>query len=147
MNLPMVSTPASRPFLMFSIVTFMSLIGYSQRPLPLESVDAATRSMWLIDGVVVDQLSSLPLKNFTVTPGTLSTDEQGRTTIRWRDNLKREMKDGRLRWPRTSGFSVMRFRVTADGHSPAITQRVWRGGPHTRIKVRLRPTPAVESVK
>ncbi|PAY19803.1 hypothetical protein CKO51_09360 [Rhodopirellula sp. SM50] len=106
---------------------------------PIESVDAATRSMWLIDGVVVDSVSSQPIPDFTVTPGSLSTDDTGRSTVRWRDNLKREMTAGRLRWPRTSGFSVMRFRVTAQGYRPAVTQRIWRGGPHTQIKVRLVP--------
>lgn len=105
---------------------------------PLESVDATTRSMWLIDGVVLDATSLQPLKDFSVTPGTLSTDQRQRTSLRWRDNLKREMKDGRLRWPRTSGFSVMRFRVTAEGYNPAVTQRIWRGGPHTRIQVRMK---------
>ena len=105
---------------------------------PIETVDAATRSMWLIDGTVVDAKSLQPLKEFLVTPGSLSTGQQDRTTLRWRDNLKREMKDGRFRWPRTSGFSVMRFRVTAEGYQPAITHRIWRGGPHTRIQVRLK---------
>ena len=105
---------------------------------PIESVDAATRSMWLIDGMVVDAKSLQPLKEFLVTPGSLSTGQQDGTTLRWRGNLKRDMKDGRFRWPRTSGFSVMRFRVTAEGYQPAITHRIWRGGPHTRIQVRLK---------
>lgn len=106
---------------------------------PIESVDAATRSMWLIDGIVVDAETSRPITDFAVTPATISTDDRGRTKLRWRDNLKRQMNSGRLRWPRTSGFSVMRFRVTAPGYRPAITQRIWRGGPHTQIKVRLKP--------
>ena len=106
---------------------------------PVESVDAATRSMLLIDGIVLDAATLEPIAKFTVTPGSLSTDDQGKATIRWRDNLKREMNDGRLLWPRTSGFSVMRFRVTAQGYRPATTQRIWRGGPHTRMKVRLQP--------
>ena len=107
-------------------------------PLPaVESVDAKTRSMWLIDGRVFDSKTNQPLKQFTVTPGSLSTDDSGRTTVRWRDNLKREMTDGLLRWPRTSGFSVMRFRITAKGYRAAVSQRIWRGGPHTQMVVPL----------
>ncbi|WP_182870822.1 hypothetical protein [Stieleria mannarensis] len=111
---------------------------------PIESVDAATRAMWLIDGGVIDSVTSEPIGDFIVTPGSLSVDDSGRSTVRWRDNLKREMKAGRLRWPRTSGFSVMRFRVTADGYRPAVTQRIWRGGPHTQIMVRLVPVGDAE---
>lgn len=105
----------------------------------VETVDAEVRSMWLIDGVVFDAETSKPIAEFTVTPGSLSTDDEGKSTIRWRANLKRDMKAGRLRWPRTSGFSVMRFKITAPGYVPAVTQRIWRGGPHTRIKIRLKP--------
>ncbi|QDV83259.1 hypothetical protein [Planctomycetes bacterium TBK1r] len=126
--------------LLLAVLSTLGAVGVTAEELPpVESVDAATRSMWLIDGVVVDSVSSQPISDFTVTPGSLSTDETGRSTVRWRDNLKREMTAGRLRWPRTSGFSVMRFRVTADGYRPAVTQRIWRGGPHTQIKVRLVP--------
>lgn len=105
----------------------------------LESIDAATRSMWLISGTVVDADSNKPVKAFTVTPGSLSTDDQGKTAVRWRDNLKREMSNGKLLWPRTSGFSLMRFRITAPGYQPAVTHRIWRGGPHTRMLVRIKP--------
>lgn len=112
---------------------------------PVESVDAATRSMWLIDGTVIDADTSEKIKKFTVTPGSLSTDESGKSTIRWRSNLKREMTDGRLRWPRTSGFSVMRFQVTADSYVPITTQRIWRGGPHTRIVVRMKQTKEIST--
>ncbi|MCS7470387.1 hypothetical protein NZK35_27370 [Stieleria sp. ICT_E10.1] len=126
--------------LLLAVFCTLGMVGAAAEDLaPIESVDAATRSMWLIDGVVVDSVSSKPIPNFTVTPGSLSTDDTGRSTVRWRDNLKREMTAGRLRWPRTSGFSVMRFQVTADGYRPAVTQRIWRGGPHTQIKVRLVP--------
>ena len=106
---------------------------------PLQTVDAATRSMWLIDGLVIDKQTGRRINRFVVTPGSLSADENGKSAVRWRDNLKREMKAGRLRWPRTSGFSVMRFRVTAEGYRPAMTQKVWRGGPHIRIRVVMAP--------
>jgi hypothetical protein len=114
--------------------------AFPQRPpmVDLDSIDAATRAMWLIDGSVVDAATGESIPNFTVTPGSLSTDDEGKTTVRWRDNLSRDMADGRFQWPRTSGFSLMRFRVTAEGYRPAITHRIWRGGPHTRIHVRLR---------
>jgi hypothetical protein len=133
-----------RHWLMASLTCLLAATAIQSQDIPsetvpLESVDAATRSMWLMDGVVLDATSLRPLKDFSVTPGTLSTDQHQRTSLRWRENLKREMKDGRLRWPRTSGFSVMRFRVTADGYNPAVTQRIWRGGPHTRIQVRMKP--------
>ncbi|MCA9136935.1 MAG: hypothetical protein KDB00_09250 [Planctomycetales bacterium] len=105
---------------------------------PVESVDAATRSMWLIDGIVIDADTSKKIDRFTVTPGSLSTDDAGKSMVRWRDNLKREMTEGRLRWPRTSGFSVMRFRVSADSYIPVTTQRIWRGGPHTRVIIRMK---------
>jgi hypothetical protein len=134
----MIRVLPTRPILTLAILATALDIAIAQTPPPIESVDAATRSMWLIDGTVVDSETDRPIRRFAVTPGTLSTDERGRTTIRWRDNLKREMIQGRLRWPRTSGFSVMRFRITADGYNPAISQRVWRGGPHTRIKVHLK---------
>jgi len=104
---------------------------------PLEAVDAETRAMWLIDGQVVDASDGMPIESFTVTPGTLSIEPDGKTTVRFRDNLHREMTAGRLRWPRTSGFAVMRFRVSADGYRPLVTPRIHRGGPHVRIRVQL----------
>lgn len=105
---------------------------------PVETVDAATRTRWLVDGVIVDAMTGQPVKEAIVTPGTLSVSSEGRTTIRWRDQLKLEMKPGSFQWPRTSGFSIMRFRVTAPGYHPAITQKIRRGGPHIRMKVKLR---------
>jgi hypothetical protein len=117
----------------------------TKAPPPVESIDAATRAMWLIDGRVVDARSGQPIESFTVTPGTLSQDDQGRTTIRWRENLERDMEAGRLRWPRTSGFSVMRFRIRADGYHPALTPTIRRGGPHLRLNARLRPREIKEA--
>ncbi|QDV42882.1 hypothetical protein Enr13x_27330 [Stieleria neptunia] len=137
--------PLSRCILLAVFAALLSGAAAAEELPPIESVDAATRSMWLIDGVVVDSVSSEPIPDFTVTPGSLSTDDAGRSTVRWRDNLKREMIAGRLRWPRTSGFSVMRFQVTADGYRPAVTQRIWRGGPHTQIKVRLVPVDEAQT--
>lgn len=110
----------------------------SESPPSLQDIDASTRAKWLIDGAVVDTVTGKAIKQFIVTPGTTSLDDAtGQTTIRWRDNLKRSMSDGRLQWPRTSGFSVMRFRIDADGYRPIITHEIWRGGPYTRIKVRM----------
>lgn len=105
----------------------------------LRSVPASTRAMWLIDGSVVDAETGKAVEQFIVTPGTIGSDEDGRTKIRWRENLQRKMKDGELRWPRTSGFSVMRFRVSAKGYHPVTTHRIWRGGPYTRMRVALKP--------
>ena len=135
-----VSFATPRAIALLALLTVSaSLTAQEPELVPLESVDAMTRSMWLIDGTVMDAKTGQPVANFVVTPGSLSKDDAGKSTIRWRDNLKRPMKAGRLRWPRTSGFSVMRFRVTADGYKPLVTQRIWRGGPHTRILVRLQP--------
>ncbi|MCO8120436.1 hypothetical protein NHH03_01710 [Stieleria sp. TO1_6] len=106
-------------------------------PVPIESVDATTRATWLIDGMVIDAQTEQPIQSFVVTPGSLSVDDQGRSSVRWRANLNREMKQGMLQWPRTSGFSVMRFRITADGYLPVVTQQIHRGGPHTRMKLKL----------
>ncbi|MCC9600396.1 hypothetical protein LOC67_07475 [Stieleria sp. JC731] len=104
---------------------------------PLESVDSASRAKWLMEGPVVDSETGRPIAAFTVIPGSISTDDDGKATIRWRDNLKREMGDGLLQWPRTSGFSVMRFKIVAEGYRPAISHIVRRGGPHTRTRVKL----------
>lgn len=104
---------------------------------PVETVDASTRTRWLVDGVILDSATGKEVKGAVVVPGTLAITSEGRTTIRWRDQLKREMKPGVFQWPRTSGFSVMRFRVTAPGYHPVITQKIRRGGPHIRMKVRL----------
>lgn len=102
-----------------------------------KTVDGAKRMKWLIDGSVVDSKSEQPLAEFIVTPGTLSVDDAGRTTVRWRDNLKIVMREGRFQWPRTSGFSEMRFRVSAKGYRALVTPAMRRGGPYTRIRVRL----------
>jgi len=104
---------------------------------PLRSVDAETRTRWLVDGRVVDAASGKPIPVFTVTPGSLSTDERGRTELRLRENLAKDMRDGTLRWPRTSGFAEMRFRISAEGYRPVVTQRIRRGGPHIRMRIRL----------
>ncbi|KAA5547142.1 hypothetical protein FYK55_01630 [Roseiconus nitratireducens] len=104
---------------------------------PVASVDAETRAKWLIDGTVVDAETGAAIESFRITPGTLSSDEDGKIRIRWRDNLERVMSAGRLQWPRTSGFSVMRFRISADGYRPAVSHQISRGGPHVRMRVRL----------
>lgn len=104
---------------------------------PVESVDAATRTRWLVDGGITDAVTGKPVQDVIVTPGTLAVGPEGRTVIRWRDQLKLKMKPGVFQWPRTSGFSVMRFRITAPGYRPVITQKIRRGGPHIRMKVRL----------
>lgn len=107
--------------------------------LPFEGVDNATRAKWLLDGNVIDAKTGKPIERFLVTPGTRTIDDQGETQIRWRENLAKKMSDGLLRWPRTSGFSEMRFKVTADGYRPLVTHSVRRGGPHTRVRIRLMP--------
>ena len=114
-----------------------------QKPLPpVESAEASTRARWMMDGAVVDAKSGKPIQKFEVTPGTDSIDpESGKVRVRWRDNLKKQMSGGALRWPRTSGFSVMRFRITAAGYQPLVTQMMRRGGPHIRIRVKLQPEP------
>ena len=104
---------------------------------PIVAVDGATRMKWLIRGVAVDAVSGEPIPALTVTPGTLSVDASGKSVVRWRDNLKIDMKGGQIRWPRTSGFSQMRFRVSAPGYQPLVTHVIRRGGPHLRIKVAL----------
>lgn len=127
-------------YLLIGIACCAAPVGRGESPaVDLNAVDAATRAMWLIDGTVVNAETREPIDAFLVTPGTTSTDDDGKTAIRWRDNLKRPMTEGRLQWPRTSGFSVMRFRITAPGYQPAVTHRIWRGGPHTRILVKLVP--------
>lgn len=130
--------------LLFCSFFVLGLAPYalSQDPLPrVESVDAATRTRWLINGTVVDRQTKQPVKAFSVTPGTTSIDATGKTTIRWRENLKREMTNGAFQWPRTSGFSVMRFRVTASGYDSAVTHKINRGGPHIRLRVQLNRSP------
>ena len=107
----------------------------------VERVDAASRAKWLLEGSVTDRQTGQPVGEFTLVPGSISTDETGRSVIRWRENLKREMANGVLQWPRTSGFSVMRFQVTADGYQPAVTHIIRRGGPHTRLRLQLIPLP------
>ena len=129
--------PNLTPVMFFLFATLGVVDARCERPAPVESVDGATRTRWLIDGLVVDAISKEPIKSFVVTPGTMSTDDRGRAVVRWRDNLKREMSDGVLQWPRTSGFSEMRFRVTARGYRPLVTHPMRRGGPHTRIKVSM----------
>lgn len=105
---------------------------------PVEAVDSLTRSMWLIQGTVEDAVTGKAIPQVTMIPGSLSRNENGKTVIRWRENLKRNMRD-QLRWPRTSGYSVMRFQLVADGYQPIITQRVYRGGPHIRLRVKMLP--------
>ena len=109
---------------------------------PLVAVDGATRMKWLIYGQAVDASTGKPIPAFTVTPGTISVDETGKSVVRWRDNLKIEMQNGQIRWPRTSGFSQMRFRVSAKGYRPLVTHVIRRGGPHLRMKVSLIKTAA-----
>lgn len=106
---------------------------------PLESIEAASRARWLIEGPVIDAKTGSSVEAFTVIPGSISTDDNGRATIRWRENLKREMKAGHLQWPRTSGFSVMRFKIIAEGYHPVVSPIIRRGGPHLRMRVKLRP--------
>ncbi len=105
---------------------------------PVDQSDAETRTKWLIDGTVLESESGEPISRFTVTPGTISIDAEGRSVIRWRDNLARTMNEGRLQWPRTSGFALMRFKVSADGYQDLTTQKIERGGPHIRLRVHLR---------
>ncbi|MEM0926607.1 MAG: hypothetical protein AAGJ83_11260 [Planctomycetota bacterium] len=102
-------------------------------------IDNTTRAMWLLDGEVIDRKTGKRIGDFVVTPGSLSTNDRGQTRVRWRENLARTMKNGQLRWPRTSGFSEMRFRVTAEGYLPFITHRIRRGGPYTRLRLRVDP--------
>lgn len=113
---------------------------------PVESVDSLTRSMWLIQGTVHDALTGKPIPQVTMIPGSLSRDQSGKTVVRWRENLKRNMRD-QLKWPRTSGYSVMRFKLIAEGYQPIITQRVYRGGPHIRLRVKMHPAVASDAVK
>jgi hypothetical protein len=107
----------------------------------VEDTDAETRAMWLIRGEVVNAVDDEPIESFVAVPGTMSNDADGKSVIRWRENLQREMRDGKFLWPRTSGFSLMRFRVRAKGFFPAITPQLQRGGPHTRMKIRMVPVP------
>ena len=107
---------------------------------PVEQTNAATRTKWMIVGRAVDATTGKPLPSFSVVPGTDSIDDEtGKTVVRWRENLKRDMKAGQLQWPRTSGFSVMRFRISAPGYRPLVTQMMRRGGPHVRLRMKLRP--------
>lgn len=122
------------------ILTFiLSTTSLADEPvLPsLDRTAGSVRMKWLVDGMVVDSKTGAPLPEFRVTPGTFSVGEDGKTVVRWRDNLKITMRDGRFRWPRTSGFSEMRFRVTAKGYRPVVTPAMRRGGPYTRVRVRL----------
>ena len=133
----------------FALILFCSVVIASapccaQQPaqesssvVPLEKVDAATRSRWLLDGTVVDAESGKPIREFVVTPASLSTDDNGKTILRWRDNLNRTMRGGVLKWPRTSGFSVMRFKITAAGYRTLVTPTMPRGGPYVRIRIKL----------
>ena len=94
----------------------------------------------MIDGWVVDATSGKPISSFQVTPGTDQqlTDAAG-ISVRWRDNLTKAMQGGAFKWPRTSGFSQMRFRVTAPGYHPAITHMMQRSGPYVRLCIRPKP--------
>ncbi|MEL6106804.1 MAG: hypothetical protein AAFU85_12225 [Planctomycetota bacterium] len=124
---------------LITLSLLFSMTSLAQEPgLPeLNGTDGATRMKWLIDGMVVDSRTGQPLTEFQVTPGTLSIGEDGKTIVRWRDNLKIVMREGRFRWPRTSGFSEMRFRVTSKGYRPLVTPAMRRGGPYARVRVRL----------
>ncbi|OYP28383.1 hypothetical protein [Rhodopirellula sp. MGV] len=143
---------------LFAAVCFGSNLATAEPPLSpaqspaqspalpaVENIDAASRAKWLMEGPVVDSESGLPIAAFTVIPGSISTDDDGKATIRWRDNLKREMKDGLLQWPRTSGFSVMRFRIVAEGYQPAVSPIIRRGGPHLRLKMKLAKVAETEA--
>ncbi|MEO1529703.1 MAG: hypothetical protein AAFX06_30160 [Planctomycetota bacterium] len=117
--------------------TLFSTAVLTEDAVDLREVDGGTRMKWLIDGTVVDSKTGKPIEEFIATPGTFSVDDSGRSVVRWRDNLKISMRGGEFKWPRTSGFSEMRFRISANGYRPVVTPAMRRGGPYTRIRVTL----------